>query len=66
VKIQIDREADALYIRLTESAIVESEEVRPGIILDFDAQGQVVGFEMLRISSRMSAEEMQSLHFASA
>jgi hypothetical protein len=45
---------------------VDSEEVRPGVILDFDAQGQVVGVEMLRISTRMSREEMQSLHFATA
>ena len=66
MKIQIDREADALYIRLTEGGIVESEEVRPGVILDFDAEGQVVGVEMLKISSRMSPEEMQSLHFATA
>jgi uncharacterized protein YuzE len=66
VRIHIDREADALYIRLTDGGIVESEEVRPGVILDFDAQGQVVGVEMLRISTRMSREEMQSLHFATA
>jgi uncharacterized protein YuzE len=66
VRIRIDREADALYIRLVEGGIVESEEVHPGVILDFDAQGQVVGVEMLKISSRMSPEEMQSLHFATA
>jgi uncharacterized protein YuzE len=66
VKIRIDRSADALYIRLTDRGIVESEEVRPGVVLDFDAGGQVVGIEMLDLSSRMSPQEMQSLDFASA
>ena len=37
MKLKIDREADALYLRLDESGIVESEEVRPGVILDFNA-----------------------------
>jgi uncharacterized protein YuzE len=66
VKIHIDRGAGALYMRLTDSGIVESEEVRPGVILDFDANGYVVGVEMLDISNRMSPEEMQTLHFATA
>lgn len=65
MKVHIDRRADALYIRLSEKAIVDSEEVRPGVILDFDTAGIVVGVEMLGISNRMSPEEMQSLHFAS-
>lgn len=66
MKIRVDRSADALYIRLTDTAIIESEEVRPGVILDFDGEGHVVGIEMLGISARMSAQEMQSLDFASA
>jgi uncharacterized protein YuzE len=36
MKLKIDRESDALYLRLDEAAIVESEEVQPGVILDFD------------------------------
>ncbi len=66
MRIRVNREADALYIRLSDRNIVESEEVRPGVVLDFDATGQVVAIEMLSISSRMSPEEMQSLDFASA
>ena len=38
---------------------VESEEVQPGIILDFDVQGQVVGFEMLELSRRTAAEQLR-------
>ena len=66
MKVHIDRKADALYIRLNEKAIVESEEVQPGVILDFNAEGLVVGMEILNISGRMSPEEMQTLHFATA
>ncbi|MGI8554214.1 MAG: DUF2283 domain-containing protein [Dehalococcoidia bacterium] len=66
MKIHVDREADGLYLRLNEQAIIESEEVRPGVILDFNAKGEVVGVEMLRISTRMQPEEMRSLHFATA
>ncbi|MHB0876047.1 MAG: DUF2283 domain-containing protein [Anaerolineae bacterium] len=52
MRLKIDRESDALYLRLDESAIVESEEVQPGVILDFDKDGRVVGVEILALSSR--------------
>ena len=48
-----DADADALYLRLAEAGIVESEEVRPGIVLDFDAQGRVVGIEILDASEHV-------------
>lgn len=52
MKLKIDREADALYLTLDESAVVESQEVSPGIILDYNADNQVVGIEMLYLSKR--------------
>ena len=66
MKLKIDKDSDALYFRLDEKAIVESEEVRPGVILDFDAKGQVVGIEILNISSRASEEELSNLQFQTA
>jgi uncharacterized protein YuzE len=39
-------ETDMLYIKLTERASVESEEVTPGVVLDFDEQNQVIGVEI--------------------
>ena len=47
MKLKIDREADALYLTLDESDIVDSEEVSPGIIVDYNADNKVVGIEML-------------------
>jgi uncharacterized protein YuzE len=66
MKQTIDRESDALYFRLDDSQIVESEEVQPGVALDFDARGQVVGIEMLRISERVDPEGSKTLQFETA
>ena len=52
MRMTMDKEADALYIWFDETKIVESEEVSNGIILDFDASGRVVGFEMLCVRQR--------------
>ena len=55
MRLKVDAEADALYFRLDEEQVIEnSEEVQPGIILDFDAQGQVVGVEILDLSARIA------------
>ncbi|OHC72138.1 MAG: DUF2283 domain-containing protein [Rhodocyclales bacterium RIFCSPLOWO2_02_FULL_63_24] len=50
MKIEYDPEADALYVRLTDSKIIESEEIQPGIVLDFDAAGKMVAVEVLNAS----------------
>ncbi len=63
MKLKIDRENDALYLRLDESLIVESEEVQPGVILDFDANGRVVGIEMLNLSLRTETEKLRVMQF---
>jgi uncharacterized protein YuzE len=63
MKLKVDREADALYLRLDDSAIVESEEVAPGVVLDFNEQNQVVGIEMLRLSQRAPRLNPQALEF---
>jgi len=63
MKLKIDKENDTLYFRLDENAIVESEEVRPGVILDFDKNGRVVGIEFLNIAERVNQEELTTLQF---
>ena len=45
MKLTIDREADALYLDLDESASFESQEIAPGVILDYNKEGKVVGIE---------------------
>lgn len=47
MKLTVHKEDDALYLRLDDSVIVESEEIQDGIILDYDEAGKVVGIEVL-------------------
>lgn len=64
--MKLDRENDALYLRIDESAIAESEEVYPGVILDFNADDQVVGVEILHLSARVALEKLRVFHFETA
>lgn len=52
MRLHVDKEADALYLRLDDSKIIESDEVAPGVILDYNEQNEVVGIEMLYLSKR--------------
>jgi uncharacterized protein YuzE len=63
MKMRYDEKADALYLRLDESAITESEEVQPGIVLDFNASNQVVGIEILRLKERVPSANLKQLLF---
>ena len=66
MRIKLDKEGDALYFRLSDEDILESEEVRPGVILDFDEKGRVVGVEFLNISERANQQEISNLQFQTA
>ena len=64
MRVRIDRQTDALYFRLDERRIVESEEVRPGVIVDYDDKGQVIGVEFRDISKRAPQNELASIEFS--
>ena len=59
MRVRTDEAADALYVRLEDSAILESEEVSPGVILDFDEGGRVVGIEILNVRERLPAADLR-------
>ena len=63
MKLQIDQQADALYLRLDDSAVVESEEVSAGVVLDYNESREVVGVEILHLSRRSPDLNLSSLHF---
>ncbi len=63
MRMRYDEKADALYLRLDESKIVESEEVQPGIVLDFNADKQVVGIEVLDLKRRVPRADLKQLKF---
>lgn len=66
MRLRVDKENDSLYFRLDENTIIESEEVRPGIILDYDENGKVIGIEMLAISTRVAPDHLRVLQFETA
>ncbi len=63
MNVRFDQEADALYFRLDDSSIVESEEVSPGVVLDFNKDSQVVGVEILGVKARVPLANLKQIHF---
>ena len=53
MRVTYDPEVDALSIILSEALVEESDEAKPGVILDYDAAGNVVGLEILNASKRV-------------
>ena len=43
MRVRVDHKADAVYLNLTDHEIAESEEVADGIVVDYDAEGRIVG-----------------------
>ncbi len=62
MRVRIDAQSDAIYLDLTQGVIESSEEVADGVILDYDAQGSLVGIEILDASKKSgSTETLRSL-----
>jgi len=54
MKVNYDRETDTLTIIFSETPVVERDEDKPGMILDYDAKGNLVSLEILDASSRVN------------
>ncbi len=66
MRLHVDKEADALYLWLDDSKIIESEEVSPGVVLDFNERNQVVGIEMLNLSKRTPNLDLREFQYQTA
>ena len=53
MKVKYDKEVDILYITISDNKIIESDEEKSGIILDYDNEGSIVGIEVLNASKKM-------------
>ena len=62
MKIDYDRAANAAYIRRFEGKVMDSEEVAPGIVYDYDEADRVVGIEILGVKQR-TAEQFKNIDF---
>jgi len=61
MKVNFDSDTDALFVRFSDDAIVETVEVRPGVMFDYAADGKIVGFEILEASRTLAAPDMKKL-----
>lgn len=65
MKLKVDQQADALYLTLSDAPSSRTEEVSPGILVDYDDQDGVVGIEMLYLSKRAPQTDIRRLLFES-
>jgi uncharacterized protein YuzE len=56
MKIKYNKETDIVYISFSSLKIAESDQEKPGIILDYADNGQIVGIEILNASTKMEQE----------
>ena len=63
MRVTYSEKDDALYVRMDESPIIESEEVQPGLIVDFNETGQVIGIELHGVRARNPLVNPKSLQF---
>lgn len=60
MKLKYDPKVDALYVRFGAGSVAESEEVSPGIVLDFDAEGRIVALEILDARRKLAPDAFPS------
>ena len=60
VNLKYDRHVDAAYLTLRKGRIANSEEVKPGVVLDYDKEGGILGVEILQFSKRFKAKTPKS------
>lgn len=53
MRIKYDTQVDAVYIQFSEGKVAESEEDKPGINIDYDETGNIIGIEVLEASKKM-------------
>lgn len=61
MKISSDPDVDALYIELRDAKAEDSIDLEEGVTADLDAEGHIIGFEILDASERLGADPLASL-----
>ena len=64
MKVKYDKEVDILYIQFSENPVNESDEGKPGIILDYDKEGSIVAIEILDASKKFPNPNKVEYEFA--
>ncbi|WP_293449179.1 DUF2283 domain-containing protein [Persephonella sp.] len=61
MKLEYDKEANALYIKLTDKKIAYTEEITPNIIVDYSEDNKPVGIEILNANREINKNELKDL-----
>ena len=61
MKIEYDKEVDALYIRIQEKAVSRTKEIEEGINLDIDEDNKIIGLEIISATERYSQKDIFNL-----
>lgn len=59
VKVEYDREADAVYVKLRDAPYDVSEDVAENVVIDFDGVGRIIGIEILNASKTLGDETLK-------
>ena len=62
MRIEYDREADALYIQMQEKKVTKTKEVEEGLLIDFDEENRLIGIEILDATKRFALSDITNLH----
>ena len=61
MRIEYDKEVDALYIRIQEKKVARTRELEEGINLDLDEEGKIIGLEIIGATERYRPEDILNL-----
>jgi uncharacterized protein YuzE len=61
LRIEYDKEADALYIQLREASVEDNIDIEEGVTVDLDEKRHIVGIEILDASKKLSLEDLVNI-----
>jgi len=61
LRIEYDKEADALYIQLREASVDDNIDIEEGVTVDLDEKRHIVGIEILDASKKLSLEDLVNI-----
>ena len=61
MKIEYDKEVDALYIRIQEKKVSETKEIAEGVNIDLDESGKLIGLEIIGATEKYTLEDIFNL-----
>jgi uncharacterized protein YuzE len=64
MKLKYDKEVDILYVSLSDEVVFDSDEDKKGVILDYSAEGRIVGIEILNASEQVGTPAKVEYEFA--